>query len=132
MSNLEFSDGTKRLLRGHPALAPERTRELGAAFNAAQEAVCRQIASMGHPLERAALDLREGALPFFREGSDEDRKRNSGKKASYRFAGITPGHLEEFERRLAENRAGVSTAADFEAWQASFLMRFTFAQPFFP
>ena len=126
MSNFEFSDGTKRLLRGHPALAPERTRELGAAFNAAQEAVCGQLAAMGYPLERTALDLKAGTMAFFREGSDEDRKRNSGKKASYRFAGITPGQAGEFERRLAENCAGASTVADFAAWQASFLMRFTF------
>jgi len=126
MSCFDFSDGTKRLLRGHPALAPERTRELGAAFNAAQAGVCHRLAATAYPLERTALDLKDGTMTFFREGSDEDRKRNSGKKASYRFAGITPGHVEEFEGRLAEFRDGRSTAEAFAAWQASFLMRFTF------
>ena len=126
MSCFEFTDGTKRLLRGHPALAPECTRALAAAFTAAQEAVCGRIAQLGRPLERTAADLRSGAMPFFREGSDEDRKRNSGKKASYRFAGITPGQVDEFDRQFAAHRSGAVKTAEFAAWQTSFLMRFTF------
>ena len=42
-------------------------------------------------------------MTFFREGSDEDRKRNSGKKASYRFAGFAPSHIEEFDPIAAGN-----------------------------
>jgi hypothetical protein len=126
MTNCEFSDGTKRLLRGNPALPAARTRELATAFTAAQAKVCAPLAELGYPLERAAQELKAGHLEYFREGSDQDRKRNSGKKSSYRFAGFAPSRIEEFDRWQAERRAGVRTAADFTAWQAGFLMSFTF------
>jgi RNA polymerase sigma factor (sigma-70 family) len=126
MSNCEFSDGMKRLLRQHPALPTGRTRELAGEFNAAQTNVCQWIAALGYPLERIALELKAGTLDFFREGSDQDRKRNSGKKSSYRFAGFAPSHLEEFERRGAERAAGSLGAGAFTAGQLSFLMGFTF------
>jgi len=126
MSSLEFSDGTKRLLQRHPALAAERTRELGAAFNAAQRKACGRLAALGYPLERIAQELKAGHLGYFREGSDQDRKRNSGKKSSYRFAGFAPSHMEELELRLDERRAGLLSPGAFTEWQADFLMRFTF------
>lgn len=80
MPSFEFSDGTKRLLQRHPALPAERTRELGAAFNGAQREVCRRLAALGYPLERVAQELKSGHLPYFREGSDRDRKRDAARK----------------------------------------------------
>src|ERR1700685_365516 len=122
MSNCEFSEGMKRLLRRHPALPAERTRELAAAFSGAQAKVCLRLATLGFPLERVVQELKAGHLGYFREGSDQDRKRNSGKKSSYRFAGFTPSHVEEFDRR----RAALGTGADYAAWQGEFLLGFTF------
>jgi len=126
MPNCEFTEGMKRLLRSHAALPADRTRELAVLFNAAQEAVCRGLAALAYPLERVAQDLRAGRMPFFREGSDQDRKRNSGKKTSYRFAGFAPSHLDEFEAKRAEGRDRRLAPAEFEAWQVRFLMGFTF------
>ncbi len=126
MSSFEFSDGTRRLLRGHPALPAARTRELGFAFNAAQAEVCRCLASLGRPLELMVRDIREGRLPYFREGSDRDRKGGAGTKASYRFAGFTPGHVGEYELQLASRDSGAPDAPGFAEWEARFLMRFTF------
>lgn len=126
MSNLHFSDGTKRILRDHPALPGGRTRELAADFVAAQHEVCRQLAALAYPLERIALELKAGGLSYFREGSDQDRKRPAAKKSSYRFAGFTAGHMAEFEERLTMRRAGFLDEAGFRGWQADFLMRFTF------
>lgn len=126
MSNCHFSEGTKRILREHPALPAPHTRELAAAFVEAQAAACRMLALLGYPLERVALELKAGSLPYFREGADQDRKRSSGKKASYRFAGFTPSLTAEFEARAAERRSGAMTEDDFQQWQAFFLMRFTF------
>jgi len=126
MSNLHFSDGTKRILRDHPALPGGRTRELAADFVAAQHEVCRQLAALAYPLERIALELKAGGLSYFREGSDQDRKRPATKKSSYRFAGFTAGHMDEFEERLTMRRAGFLDDAGFRSWQAEFLMRFTF------
>jgi RNA polymerase sigma factor (sigma-70 family) len=116
----------KRLLHRHPALPAAQTRELAAAFTAAQSKVCLKLAALAYPIERVGQELKAGHLGYFREGSDQDRKHNSGKKSSYRFAGFTPSHMEEFERRLAESRDDSSMAPNFEAWQAGFLMRFTF------
>jgi RNA polymerase sigma factor (sigma-70 family) len=116
----------KRLLRSHPALPAPRTRELAAGFTSAQGSVCLRLAALAYPLERVGQELKAGHLGFFREGSDQDRKRNSGKKSSYRFAGFAPSHVAEFDTRLAERREGRLSASDFEAWQAGFLMRFTF------
>src|SRR5476651_2224890 len=98
----QFSEGTKRLLQRHPASPAERTRELAAAFTAAQGAACRRLSELGYPLERMIQELQSGHLPFFREGADRDRKRSSGTKVSYRFAGLTPGHVEEWRRRRRE------------------------------
>ncbi len=126
MSNAHFSEGTKRILRDHPALPGPRTRELAAEFQAAQRSVCRQLAALTYPLERVALELKAGSLPYFREGSDQDRKRPAAKKASYRFAGFTPTAMAEFERQLAVRPAGPSDGGAFEAWQEEFLLRFTF------
>ncbi len=126
MAYCEFTDGIKRLLRGNPALPAERTRGLAVQFNAAQGVVCRRLAELGYPLERMARELREGQLPFFREGSDQDRKHNTGKKSSHRFAGIAPSHLEEFEARLADRSSNALGAADFAEWEAGFIMGFTF------
>jgi len=122
MSNCEFSEGMKLLLRRHPALPVERTRELAAAFTLAQGAVCLQLAALAYPLERVMQELKAGHLEYFREGSDQDRKRNSGKKTSYRFAGFTRGHVEEFDRRQVAEGAGKPDAG----WQADFLPGFTF------
>jgi len=122
----EFTDGMRRLLRNHPALPAERTRELAVRFNTAQTAVCRGLAALAYPLERVARELAAGQLPFFREGSDQDRKRNSGRKASYRFAGFAPSHLGEIEARRADGREGRLGPAEFAAWQVRFLMGFTF------
>jgi len=121
-----FSDGTKRLLQRHPALPSATTRELAAAFTLAQAEACRQLAALSYPLERIVLELQSGHLDYFREGSDRDRKRSLGKKASYRFAGFAPSHVEEFSQRRGECAAGILSAADFSAWQAEFLFRFTF------
>jgi hypothetical protein len=126
MANCEFTDGIKRLLRGNAALPAESTRGLAVQFNAAQKVVCQRLAELGYPLERVAQELREGRLQYFREGSDQDRKRNTGKKSSHRFAGIAPSHLEEFEGRLADLRNNAVCAADFAAWEAGFIMGFTF------
>ena len=102
-----FSDGTKRLLQRHPALPSATTRELAAAFTLAQAEACRQLAALSYPLERIVLELQSGHLDYFREGSDRDRKRSLGKKASYRFAGFAPSHVEEFSQRRGECAAGV-------------------------
>jgi RNA polymerase sigma factor (sigma-70 family) len=116
----------KRLLRSHPALPAAQTRELATGFAAAQSKVCRLLAALAYPLERIGHEIKAGHLGYFREGSDQDRKRNSGKKSSYRFAGFAPSHVEEFDGKLAERKDGRLGAAEFEAWQAAFLMRFTF------
>ena len=116
----------KRLLRNNPALPSPRTRELAAGFTEAQAKVCGLLGALAYPLERISREIKAGHLAFFREGSDQDRKRNSGKKSSYRFAGFAPSHIEEFDGRLATRRDGILTAAEFEGWQARFLMRFTF------
>lgn len=126
MPECDFSEGTKRLLRSHPAFAPERTRALAASFFAAQTAVCARLAALGYPLERVAQELEDGRLPYFREGSDQDRKRLGAKKASYRFAGFAPSHREEYLLRLADRRAARLSAVEFEDWQVRFLLRFTF------
>lgn len=126
MTNYEFTDGMKRLLRNHPALPSERTRELAAQFNLVQEQVCRRLSTLTYPLERMTQELKAGHLTYFREGSDQDRKRNSGKKSSYRFAGFAPSHVEEFDAKVAERRGGRLESAEFEAWQVRFLAGFTF------
>ena len=128
MSNFEFSDGMKRVLRSHPALPTARTRELAGAFTLAQSDVCVRLGALSFPLERVMQELKAGHLGYFREGSDQDRKRNSGTKSSYRFAGFTPSHVEEFDRRRAALATGapLGTAAEFTAWQGEFLMGFTF------
>ncbi|HZZ58412.1 MAG TPA: hypothetical protein VFE31_11325 [Opitutaceae bacterium] len=126
MANSEFSEGTKRLLRDHPAFAPERTRSLAAGFLAAQGEVCSRLAALGYPLERVAQELKAGHLPYFREGSDQDRKRGGEKKSSYRFAGFAPSHAEEMEARIAERRSRVLSTEAYAAWQSAFLLRFTF------
>lgn len=126
MANCEFSEGTKRLLRDHPAFVPERTRALAAQFLSAQGEVCSRLAALAYPLERVAQELKAGHLPYFREGSDQDRKRGGEKKSSYRFAGFAPSHAEEMEARMAERRSRVLTAEAYASWQASFLLRFTF------
>lgn len=113
-----FSDGMRSVLQRHPARSAAETRELGSAFKAAQERVCEVLAELRYPLERIASDLKEGRLGFFREGSDRDRKSGTGKKAAYRFAGFAPSHLEEFQRRQGTDQPA--------AWEAEFLMRFTF------
>jgi len=116
----------KLLLRRHPALPGAHTRELGAAFTAAQANVCLQLAALSYPFERVVQELKAGSLEYFREGSDQDRKRKSGTKSSYRFAGFTRGHIAEFDRRIADQRAGISEDGDFTVWQAGFLLNFTF------
>lgn len=116
----------KRLLGSHPALPAAQTRELATGFAAAQSKVCQLLAALAYPLERIGHEIKAGHLSYFREGSDQDRKRNSGKKSSYRFAGFAPSHVEEFDGKLAERKDGRLAAAEFEAWQAAFLMRFTF------
>ena len=126
MSNIQFSDGMKLLLQRNPALPAARTRELGAAFHLAQQRACAPLAALRYPLERVASELKAGHLAFFREGSDRDQKAGSGKKSSYRFAGIAPSHIEELERSLADVREGRLTAEQGTAWLARFLMRFTF------
>jgi RNA polymerase sigma factor (sigma-70 family) len=126
MSNCEFSDGMKLLLHGHPALPAARTRELAVAFTAAQAVVCTRLAALAYPLERVVQELKAGHLEYFREGSDQDRKHNSGKKASYRFAGFVRSHVEEFEQRQADLRVGMVTSAEMAGWQAAFLPGFTF------
>jgi RNA polymerase sigma factor (sigma-70 family) len=126
MPNCEFTDGMKRLLRGHPALPADRTRELATQFNGAQEKVCRHLAALEYPLDRVAQELKAGHLPYFREGSDQDRKHNLGKKSSYRFAGFAPSHIDEFDSKVADRRNHPLGAAEFEAWQVLFLMGFTF------
>lgn len=125
MAQPQFTEGTKRLLRVHPAFAPSRTRELGAEFATAQAEVCRRLAALAYPLQRVMQELRAGHLPYFREGSDQDRK-DGGRKAAYRFAGLTPTHHEEYEGRAAARREGALPVAEFEAWEAQFLRRFTF------
>ncbi len=126
MSNCEFSEGMKLLLRQHPALPSTRTRELAAAFTEAQSAVCVQLAALAYPLERLVQELKAGHIEYFREGSDEDRKRHSGKKASHRFAGLARSHVEEYEARQADRREGRLTAAQAADWEAGFLIGFTF------
>jgi RNA polymerase sigma factor (sigma-70 family) len=126
MSNCEFSDGMKLLLRRHPALPAERTRELSAAFTAAQAVVCHRLAALAYPLDRVVQELKAGHLEYFREGSDQDRKHNSGKKTSYRFAGFTRGHVEEYDWRRNDPRGGRFGALLIADWQASFLPGFTF------
>ena len=126
MSNCEFSNGMKLLLRRHPALPVERTRELAGAFTAAQSAVCLQLALLEYPLERIMLELKAGHLEYFREGSDQDRKHNSGKKASHRFAGFARSHVEEFDRHQADRRTGLLAGGEVAGWQAGFLLGFTF------
>jgi RNA polymerase sigma factor (sigma-70 family) len=125
MSQPQFTEGTKRLLSAHPALAPSRTRELGADFAARQATVGTRLAALGYPLERVMQELRSGHLPYFREGSDQDRKEG-GRKAAYRFAGFTPTHQEEHTREARARQEGSRSVADFAAWEAKFLMRFTF------
>jgi RNA polymerase sigma factor (sigma-70 family) len=122
----QFSEGTKRLLQRHPALPAPKTRELAAAFTTAQSEVCRQLAALNYPLERVMLELQSGHLAYFREGSDRDRKRDSCKKVSYRFAGFAPSHTDEFACRRHEWSAGRVTEADFVSWEAGFLIGFTF------
>ncbi len=126
MSNCEFSEGMKLLLRRHPALPPGRTRELAAAFTVAQGEVCRRLAALAYPLERVVRELKAGHLDYFREGSDQDRKRNSGKKTSHRFAGFARSHVEEYEARQGDRREGRLGAAEATAWEAGFLLGFTF------
>ena len=126
MSNFEFSDGTNRLLHEHPSLPAARTRELGGAFNTAQQGVCRCLADLAYPLERITQELEAGRVHYFREGTDRDRKGDAGNKASYRFAGFPPSLVKDFEQRVAERNAGVLTARAFAEWEAPFLMRFTF------
>ena len=89
----------KRLLRNNPALPSPRTRELAAGFTEAQAKVCGLLGALAYPLERISREIKAGHLAFFREGSDQDRKRNSGKKSSYRFAGFAPSHIEEFDEQ---------------------------------
>ncbi len=126
MSNIQFSDGMKLMLQRHPALPAERTRELGAAFHRAQVRVCAALAALRYPLERMASELKIGHLAFFREGSDRNQKTGSGKKSSYRFAGITPSHVDELDGHSAAAREGRVSAEEGAVWQAHFLMRFTF------
>ncbi|HEY3756908.1 MAG TPA: sigma factor [Opitutaceae bacterium] len=126
MANCEFSEGTKRLLRDHPAYAPEHTRSLAGRFVTAQGEVGSRLAALGYPLERVAAELKAGHLPYFREGSDQDRKRGGEKKSSYRFAGFAPSHAEEMEAKIAERRSRVISPEAYQEWQASFLLRFTF------
>jgi RNA polymerase sigma factor (sigma-70 family) len=126
MGNIQFNDGTRLLLQRHPALPAARTRELGAAFHGAQERVCGPLAALRYPLERMVSELKAGHLSFFREGSDRDQKTGSGRKNSYRFAGIAPSHIAELERHLADVRDGRVSAEENAAWQGRFLMRFTF------
>jgi RNA polymerase sigma factor (sigma-70 family) len=126
MSNIQFSDGMKLLLQRHPALPAARTRELGAAFQEAQEKVCAPLGALRYPLDRIASELKSGNLPYFREGSDRDQKAGAGKKNSYRFAGMAPSHIEEWDRHVAEIADGKISADQAAARRAAFLMRFTF------
>jgi RNA polymerase sigma factor (sigma-70 family) len=126
MCNIQFNDGTKLLLQRHPALPASQTRELGAAFHRAQERVCAPLAALRYPLERMASELKAGHLTYFREGSDRDQKTGSGRKSSYRFAGLAPSHIGELESHMADLRNGKLSAEEGSAWQARFLMRFTF------
>jgi DNA-directed RNA polymerase specialized sigma subunit len=98
---------------------------MAAEFNGAQAIVCGRLAALSYPLQRMAQEMRAGHLPYFREGSDHDRKEGC-RKASYRFAGFTPTHLEEFERETIARKEGTLPVPEFEAWEARFLMRFTF------
>jgi RNA polymerase sigma factor (sigma-70 family) len=106
-------------------LVPSRTRELAAEFASAQANVCAQLAALGYPLLRVMQEMRAGNLPHFREGSDQDRKEGC-RKAAYRFAGFTPTHQEEFERETFARKEGRLPCPEYEAWEARFLMRFTF------
>jgi RNA polymerase sigma factor (sigma-70 family) len=126
MSNCEFSEGMKLLLRRHPALPSAQTRELAAAFTAAQATVCVQLAALAYPLERMMQELKAGHLEYFREGSDQDRKRHSGKKASHRFAGFARSHVEEYDARQANRCEGRLGAIEAAAGEAGFLLGFTF------
>jgi RNA polymerase sigma-B factor len=121
-----FSDGMKRVLQRHPARSAAETRELGVAFNRAQERVCAVLAGLGYPLDRIVRELRAGHLPYFREGSDRDRKAGAARKAAYRFAGFTPSHADEFEREAAGWRNAGAPPEARARWQSDFLMRFTF------
>jgi RNA polymerase sigma factor (sigma-70 family) len=70
-------------------------------------------------------EMQAGHLPHFREGSDQDRKEGC-RKASYRFAGFTPTHREEFDRESLARKTGRISAPEFAAWESRFLLRFTF------
>ena len=125
-ANRDFSDGLKRLLRSNPTLAQSDTRERAVSFRAAQEGVARLMASLAYPMERVSLELKAGSLGYFREGSDRDRKKADGKKASYRFAGVKKEHAEELEAKLAARKKSQISQAEFEAWTVPFMMKFTF------
>jgi len=125
MSFPQFSDGTKRLLREHVSLPPSRTRELGLEFVRIQARVCRSLARLAYPLNRLIHELQSGHLPYFREGSDQDRKEG-GKKTGYRFAGISPSLGAEYFRQAEARRLGEISMAALVAWEEEFLRRFTF------
>jgi hypothetical protein len=122
MSYPHFSEGTQRLLSDHPSLPSSRSRELGSEFLVAQARVCRSLGRLSYPLCRMLDELAMGQLPYFREGSDQDRKEG-GKKSGYRFAGISPSLEAEYRRRRAET-GGVER--EFAQWESDFLQRFTF------
>lgn len=123
MSYPQFSEGTQRLLSDHPSLPSSRSRDLGTEFLASQARVCRSLGRLGYPLSRMLDELAMGQLPYFREGSDQDRKEG-GKKSGYRFAGISPSLEAEYRRCRAQSDA--SRPDEFARWSSDFLQRFTF------
>ena len=127
MSYPQFSEGTQRLLHDHPSLPSSRSRELGSEFLVAQARVCRSLGRLGYPLTRMLDELAMGQMPYFREGSDQDRKEG-GKKSGYRFAGISPSLEAEYRTRRAEMARVVPNALsdEFAQWTSDFLQRFTF------
>jgi RNA polymerase sigma factor (sigma-70 family) len=120
-----FSPGTENLFRANPPLEPSRTRALAAEFAAAQAEVCARLAALAYPLQRLMQEMRAGHLSPFREGSDQDRKVGC-RKASYRFAGFTPTHQEEFDRETLALEEGRLPRSEFTARESAFLLRFTF------
>jgi len=125
MSYPQFSVGTQRLLRENPSLPSSRSRELGSEFAAAQARVCQSLGRLGYPLGRLIEELELGQLPYFREGSDQDRKEG-GKKSGYRFAGISPSLSAEYRRGRTAVNAGYMRAEDLPVWEGDYLRRFTF------